>query len=336
MIDERHEELASLYALDLLEGAELTQFEAALARDANLRRRVEELRAAAAALAHLAPPIEPPAGLKQRILASAAAKPAAVPAAPQASISIFPLLIPWAAAACLALTAAWMTQLYFTGRTENRLLLEQQQLADFEVQTAHNQIAAEGIVRAQQLQEAKQQVADADRRVAEAGQQVTALSDQLKDTTTALEGQLRAAQAQLVEADRRATDAGVQVAALTDQLKSDADLARMKITTLASMLKNSPQALAVAVWDPARQRGVLSVSNLPALAADQDYQLWVVDPQYSSPVNGGIFRVDPTSGEARITFHGDRPVASVAKFAVSLERKGGVPKAEGPMVLLSQ
>ena len=33
MIDERQEELASLYALDLLEGAERVQFEAALARD---------------------------------------------------------------------------------------------------------------------------------------------------------------------------------------------------------------------------------------------------------------------------------------------------------------
>jgi len=332
MIDERQEELAALHALDLLEGAERQQFAAGLAADAGLRQRVEELRAAAAALAHLAPAVEPPAALKQRVLASAAA-PAAAPAL--APIAIFPVLIPWAAAACLALTAAWMTQLYFTGRTENRLLREQQQLAEIEVQGAQNRIAAEGIVRAREIQEATQQVAAADQRVAAAVRQVAALDDRLKEATTSLEGQLRAAQAQLVEADRRASEAGVQVAALTEKLQSDADLARMKITTLASMLNNSPQALAVAVWDPVRQRGVLSVAKLPALAADKDYQLWVVDPQYATPVNGGVFRVDPASGEARVTFHGDRPVASVAKFAVSLERKGGVPKAEGPLVLLS-
>jgi anti-sigma-K factor RskA len=330
MIDERQEELAALHALDLLEGAERTQFETALARDAALRQRVAELRAAAAALAHLAPAVEPPAALKQRILASAAVQ----PAAPLATISIFPVLIPWAAAACLALTAAWMTQLYFTGRTENRLLREQQELAEIEVQGAQNRIAAEGIVRAREMQEAKDQVAEADRRAGAASAALAAQDARMKETSANLLGQLQAAQAQLVEADRRATDAGGQVAALTAKVQSDADLARMKITTLASMLHNSPQALAVAVWDPVRQRGVLSVAKLPALAADQDYQLWVVDPQYATPVNGGVFQVDPASGEARVNFQADRPVATVAKFAVSLERKGGVPKAEGPMVLL--
>ena len=43
MIDERHEELASLYALDLLEGAERAQFETALARDPELQALVREL-----------------------------------------------------------------------------------------------------------------------------------------------------------------------------------------------------------------------------------------------------------------------------------------------------
>ena len=61
-----------------------------------------------------------------------------------------------------------------------------------------------------------------------------------------------------------------------------------------------------------------------------------MDPQYPIPVDGGVFRVDPSTGVAHVTFKANRPVNSVAKFAVSLERKGGVPKAEGPMVLLSQ
>ena len=102
------------------------------------------------------------------------------------------------------------------------------------------------------------------------------------------------------------------------------------------MLGNSPAALAVAVWDPTREEGVLAVSRLPALAAAKDYQLWVIDPQYPSPVSGGVFSVDPVSGEAHVVFRADRPVKSIAKFAVSLERKGGVPKPEGPIVLLSQ
>ncbi len=40
------------------------------------------------------------------------------------------------------------------------------------------------------------------------------------------------------------------------------------------------------------------------------------------------------TGEARLNFRPNLPVKTVAKFAVSLERKGGVPKAEGPLVLI--
>jgi hypothetical protein len=60
MIDERHEELAALYALDLLEGAELTAFESALAHDAELRRLVASLRETSAALALAAPTVPAP------------------------------------------------------------------------------------------------------------------------------------------------------------------------------------------------------------------------------------------------------------------------------------
>ena len=119
------------------------------------------------------------------------------------------------------------------------------------------------------------------------------------------------------------------------QLQQQADLAQLKITSLASLLGNSSEAQAIAVWSPAAQQGVLTVEKLPALAADRDYQLWVVDPQYPIPVDGGVFTVDPATGAARMEFRPKQPVAQAAKFAISLERKGGVPKAEGPMVLLS-
>ena len=71
MIDERSEELASLYALDLLEGAERTAFETAVAADPALAQLVAELREAAASIAHTAPTAEPPSALKARVLATA-------------------------------------------------------------------------------------------------------------------------------------------------------------------------------------------------------------------------------------------------------------------------
>jgi anti-sigma-K factor RskA len=141
--------------------------------------------------------------------------------------------------------------------------------------------------------------------------------------------------AQLSEAHRLLARSGLEIAELSANLKAEGDLAHFKIATLASMLGNSPAALAVAVWDPSREEGVLAVSKLPAAASEKDYQLWVIDRQYASPVSGGVFVVDPATGEAHVLFKADKPVHSIAKFAVSLERKGGVQKPEGPIVLLS-
>jgi Anti-sigma-K factor rskA len=122
---------------------------------------------------------------------------------------------------------------------------------------------------------------------------------------------------------------------LNARLRRQEDLSRLKIDALAALAGDTPEARAVAVWDPDRETGLLSVQKLPALATDQDYQLWVIDPAYKDPVNGGVFNV-AADGRAVFAFRPDQPVKAVAKFAVSRERKGGVPKAEGPILLLSQ
>lgn len=159
-----------------------------------------------------------------------------------------------------------------------------------------------------------------------------ALAEQQRVAQAALDQ----AQGELAQAKRLVTESSLKVAELSTKLKEQGDLAHFKISMLASMLGNTPSAVAVAVWDPSREQGVLTVSKLPALASEKDYQLWVIDAQYPSPVSAGVFVVDPVSGEAHIVFKTDKRVGSIAKFAVSLERKGGVPKPEGPIVLLSQ
>ena len=68
MIDEHHEELASLYVLGLLEGAELAAFESRLANEPALAALVRELNEASAQLAYTAPDAAPPPELRARLL----------------------------------------------------------------------------------------------------------------------------------------------------------------------------------------------------------------------------------------------------------------------------
>jgi anti-sigma-K factor RskA len=292
MINEHQEELAALEALHLLEGEEKARFDQEAARNPELLRRVDELRAAAAALAHVAPTIEPPSSLKERILTSAesrrqAGEPSNVPK----RLLSFPVLIGWSVAACLALTTAWAAQLYFTAFDRNARLVAQQKLADDELQAARSQIESERQANSRELELAKQSEEEARR----------------------------------------------EVAALTQRMKDRDDLAQMKIAALVSLAGDSAQALAVAVWDPENQRGVLSVEKLPAALADKDYQLWVIPTGAgSAPVSAGIFSVDPATGAVRTAFTARKPIQAVAKFAISLEPKGGSIAPVGKIVLVSQ
>jgi len=110
---------------------------------------------------------------------------------------------------------------------------------------------------------------------------------------------------------------------------------QIQIASLRSKLENAPDANAVVVWDEKRQRGLLKVTQLPRNAEDRDYQLWLVDPRYENPVDGGVFHV-ADDGTLSVPFQPGRPVRRAKGFAISLERKGGVTKAEGPIVLLGK
>jgi anti-sigma-K factor RskA len=119
---------------------------------------------------------------------------------------------------------------------------------------------------------------------------------------------------------------------VADLQKKDT-LSQMRITMLNSLLDNSPKAVAVSVWDNEKQSGVLVVQNLAPAPTGKDYQLWVINDKYPAPVNAGVFSVDE-KGTVHFTFKPDMPMTSVDKYAVTVERKGGVPKAEGKVALL--
>ncbi|MEO6992851.1 MAG: anti-sigma factor [Lacunisphaera sp.] len=271
MITEQQEELAALYAFDLLEGAERTEFESAVAASRELRALVDSLRETAALAALSAPQMEPPAGLKDRIMAIAAETAAEEKVVP---FSLFKLM-PWAIAAGLAVAATWLGTQNFSLRAENSNLLTERQLAETAYKMAQDKLTEHSLV-----------------------------------------------------AEKMITDLGNKL------LKSE-DLARLKVTALASLAGNTKAAQVIAVWDPEQQSGLLAMDKLPPIGDTQDYQIWVVDPAYKDPVNAGVFHVS-SDGRVAIPFKPDEPVAHAAAFAISLEKKGGVPKAEGTIVLLGK
>jgi hypothetical protein len=142
----------------------------------------------------------------------------------------------------------------------------------------------------------------------------------------------RAAQNQLAE---RSLLAEGMINNLGKRLHRSEDLARLKIVELVSPTGTTKEIRAVVVWDPEQQTGLLTSAALPATAAGQDYQIWVVDEAYSNPVSGGVFRV-ATDGPAAKLFKPDQPVRQVSAFSISQENKNGGAKAEGPVVLFGK
>jgi anti-sigma-K factor RskA len=77
---------------------------------------------------------------------------------------------------------------------------------------------------------------------------------------------------------------------------------------------------------------VIRITNLPAPALGMDYQLWAVDAAHKDPISAGVVRVD-RNGVAQIRFKPIEMAQQVKAFAISLEREGGVPKKQGPILL---
>lgn len=320
MIDERHEELASLYALDLLEGTERTQFEAALARSPELQDLVRALRESSARLAHAAPPATPPAALKTRVLASIDTPPShdAGNASRPAGFG-GRMLIPWAIAAGFALSAAWLGQRSFTLQSTADAQRVRQELAEIALASAKQQLEAERILARRRLQDADQQLADARAQLTERERLLAEARTQLSDRDRRLADH----QTHVTERERQIAALTSRIESLAAEMKSQGDLATLKIAALSSLLRDVPEARAIAVWDPRKQEGVFAFDKVPVVGADQKLELWVVEARDGAkPISAGVMNV-ATDGSARVRFKPTVAVGELAAFAVSRETNDG-------------
>ena len=94
---------------------------------------------------------------------------------------------------------------------------------------------------------------------------------------------------------------------------------------------------AAVLWDAARREGKLRVTGLPPAGAGKDYQLWVVEAGRKDTVSAGVVTVD-AGNTVEVSF---APAADGGKepavaFALSVERAGGSPRNEGPILFLGK
>jgi len=81
------------------------------------------------------------------------------------------------------------------------------------------------------------------------------------------------------------------------------------------------------VWSNARQEGFMRFRGLAANdPSKQQYQLWIFDTAQDEryPIDGGVFDVDPSTGDVLVRIVPKLRVTKPTLFAVTVEKPGGV------------
>jgi cell division protein FtsB len=265
---------------------------------------------AAAALAHGAAPRTLPPQLAAEILQTIHAEKASRPAI------AFREWIPWAIAAAITL---------FCG-----FLLSERTSSGQKFAEANEQVRALNGERDRAVQLAAERERQASAAQAELAKLRAEREDLIRQIASLEEKQKTMRVENTTLAERR-DDLEKKIAQLE---KSDSP-SQIRVATLTSKFAAASKPAATIVWDTAKQQGILNAANLPATGRNEDYQVWIIDPQYKQPVSAGVFS-SGSDGAIEFTFHPNQRITVAKAFAVSLERKGGVAKAEGPMVLVSK
>lgn len=342
MIDERTETQASLYALGALPPDEAREFEAALRGDGELRALVQELRAAADGMAAGFPRVEPPAGLKAKVMAAIDQRPARPAPAVIVPLNAEPApnwtaWMPWALAACFAVLCVVLISVGKNLRQQALNLSEElnKTVAEAEdLRSLNDQLRAESGARGSNYEQRlfnieRQAVA----RIEDLGRQTALLTNQLYRDVTNYRTRFATSEADRarIEGERKVLEA-----AIAEIVQQGGDrLASARIAVVRATADGPAQALGAAVWVSVDQRGLMVLEGVPNVAnpAAQDYQLWLFEPNAPAPVSAGTFQTD-ARGAARIVFNAGANVRAVERFAVSIEPKGGRPSPTGKVVLI--
>jgi anti-sigma-K factor RskA len=352
MTHEQFREHVPLYVVGALDGDELHEFERYAAEHrAACEPEIAEFQAIADQIALGAPPAAPSPAVFHRVMATIEDYNRMVTRARVAErrereeFSVGALVfrwMPWVATAALAALVVVLN---------GRLHKVNDQLA---VATTHsNELVSQGTNQQSKFVELNGQIAELTARIAAQSTEFKEQTDQLRtqnaeqkqdiEALQAVNNRLTAEKAELQRiADelRQKLDRGdAQVAALEKKLTEQAaslELVMDPAIRVAQMTdpKGQTKAIAKVYWHDVKKTGLVVVSNLDPVVQGKGkcLELWTICGT-EKPVAAGIGWTD-ASGHGILQIKLEKPIACADKFAVSVERAGGVPAPEGPIVLL--
>ncbi len=93
---------------------------------------------------------------------------------------------------------------------------------------------------------------------------------------------------------------------------------------------SAAQAVGMLVISPDGQSGSLVVDRMPALADNQDYQLWLIKD--GERTSGGVFH-SYSNGYGVLWIHTDDPLISYTEVGITVEPSGGSPAPTGDKII---
>ena len=96
--------------------------------------------------------------------------------------------------------------------------------------------------------------------------------------------------------------------------------------------KDAPPAAGHVLLSVATGKALFYGFDLPQVPADKTYELWWITEK-EGPVQAGLFRIDER-GLGRVEASIPSGAGAIQAAAVTVEAAGGVPKPQGPMVLM--
>jgi anti-sigma-K factor RskA len=334
-MDNRTEAQASQYVLGALPPYEARAFEAAMRADPKLRLLVKELRGTTGGVVTpnskaASLPLQHP---NPTAFESRSAVPSDITPQGDSRTDSWVGWMPWALAACFAILCVTLIAI---GRSlREQAVSLRQQVEQKDLYTAELQ---------QQLEELQAQTdrhtTNYQMRIVEMQKQVLQKIEEINRRTGALTNQLHKdlgdSQRRLADYRRQAEQLQQEKKALEDAFIATAAsdrLASSRIVVLRPTADGPPGALGASIWSPQDQRGLIVLEALPPPQPPQVYQLWLIDAASKTPISAGVLQVGP-GGTVRLQFAAPSRIEAVERFAISVERVGGVPAPTGRFIML--